>query len=55
MVATDDHPVVPAVRAVVDPIAAATLLRRRDHFEVVHTTLETLPTGTRVRDPRPGR
>ncbi len=53
--ANEDLAVVQAAREKIDGIAAATLLRRRDHFEVVHSTLESLATGTKVRDPRPGR
>lgn len=56
--ARDDDELVAACRAFVDAKAAATLLfrgrdrARRSYFEVVHSTVDGLAVGTKVRDPR---
>lgn len=59
---TDTDALAATLRAWLEPKVPAILLHRgRDRasrtpfFEVVHSTLEALPVGTKVRDPRPGR
>ncbi len=55
-----EHPAVRAVCARLAPVAAAVLLFRMKqgavaaHFEVVHSTLDELAVGARMRDPRTG-
>jgi hypothetical protein len=49
-------PLVLSMRALLEPEAAATLLFRDEpqrHFLVVHSTLDGLSVGAKVRDPRP--
>lgn len=54
----DKDPLVAAVRAVVDPVAAATLAyrgvdaQRRPFFVVVHSRIDKVAVGTRFSDPR---
>lgn len=55
----DQDATITAVRGLVDPLSAATLVfrgadaQRRRFFEVVHSSVDSLKVGARVGDPRP--